>query len=128
MVLFHWFVFIPSPCTWGWMVQSAVSAAGPTLIHSSVKLKLTHLNSETGCSQLQPVSHQTRLGNQITAAATKTVAIFQLYNIWVKVGVPDGDLEPLRPRFLDKIIKICSEPLELIQKHKAALFWPDSQN
>lgn len=87
MVLFHWFVFIPTPYTWGWMVQSAVSAAGPTLIRSSVKLKLTQLNSESGCSQLQPVSQKTRLCNQITAACTETVAIFQLY-IWVKVGSP----------------------------------------
>lgn len=120
MVLFHWFVFIPAPYTWGWMVRSAASAAGPTLIHSSVKLKLTQLNSESGCSQLQPVSQKTRLCNQITAACTETVAIFQLYNIWVKVGVPDGELEPSRPTFLDRIIITCSETLGLIQNHKAA--------
>lgn len=105
-----------------------VSAAGPTLIHSSVKLKLTQLNSESGCSQLQPVSQKTRLCNQITAACTETVAIFQLCNIWVKVGVPDEELEASQPTFLDRIIIICSETLELVQKHKAASFWPDTHN
>lgn len=122
MVLIHWFVFIPRPYTWGWMVQSAVSAAGATLIHSSVKLKLTQLNSESGCSQLQPVSQKTRLCNQITAACTETVAIVQLCNIWVKVGVPDRELDPSQPTFLDRIIITCLETLELIQTHKAALF------
>lgn len=88
MVFFHRFVFIPRPHTWCCTVQSAVSAAGPRLIHSSVKLKLTQLNSESGCSQLQPVSQETRRCSQITAARTETVAIFQLHNIWVKVGSP----------------------------------------
>lgn len=105
MVLLHsdWFVFIPTPHTQGWMVRAAVSAAGHTLIHSSVKLKLTRVNSESECSQLQPVSQKTRLCNQITAARTGTVAIFQLCNIWVKVGIPDEDLEPSQSTFPDRI-------------------------
>lgn len=105
MVLLHtdWFVFIPRPYTWDWMVWSAVSAAGPALIHSSVKLKLTQLNSESGRSQLPTVSQKTRLCNQIIAACTGTVAVFHLYNIWVKVGVPDKESEHSQPTFLNRI-------------------------
>lgn len=105
MVLLHtdWFVFIPRPCTWDWMVWSAVSAAGPALIHSSVKLKLTQLNSESGWSQLPTVSQKTRLCNQIIAACTGTVAVFHLYDIWVKVGVPDKESEHSQPTFSNRI-------------------------
>lgn len=71
------------------MLRCGVSTAGPTLIHSSVKLKLTQLYSKCWSSLLQRMSHKTRLRNQTRAMCTGAYwHFFLLYNICDNVVVP----------------------------------------